>query len=349
MARVDRARFGTIEAHGLAEVRTGLSDLPPGWWAVVVTFEGQVTALRFDEVCGRPVPAAPPALPASPWAGLAGPWRSSMARDAYENGVGEIRRRIAAGTVYQVNLCRVLSHDLDGWPDLGALAAVLERGNPAPYAGLVDVRTAGVGVVSASPELYLRVDGRRVTSGPIKGTATTAETLLPKDVAENVMIVDLVRNDLSHVCEPGTVEVEALCAVETHPGLVHLTSYVAGDLREGIDWDGILEATFPPGSVSGAPKSSALRTIGDLEPEGRGAYCGAIGWIDNRRPDRLRAELAVGIRTFFVRFGARPGGVRSPELCFGTGAGITWDSEPALEWAETELKAARLIRLASGR
>ncbi|MGA8044786.1 MAG: chorismate-binding protein [Dermatophilaceae bacterium] len=345
---MDRARFGTVEAHGLAEVRNDLGDLPPGWWAVVVTFEGQVTALRFEAVCGGPVPAATHEQPASPWAGLAGPWRTSMARDAYERGVDEIRRRIAAGTVYQVNLCRVLSHDLDGWPDLAALAAVLERGNPAPYAGLVDVRSAGVGVVCASPELYLRVDGRRVTSGPIKGTAITAEALLPKDVAENVMIVDLVRNDLSHVCEPGTVEVEALCAVETHPGLVHLTSYVAGDLREGTGWHDILEATFPPGSVSGAPKSSALRTIGDLEPEVRGAYCGAIGWIDTRRPDRLRAELAVGIRTFFVRLRSEAGGDQLLELCFGTGAGITWDSEPALEWAETELKAARLVGLASG-
>jgi para-aminobenzoate synthetase component 1 len=272
-----------------------------------------------------------------------------MARDAYEGGVGEIRRRIAAGTVYQVNLCRLLSHELDDWPDLDGLAAVLEQGNPAPYAGLVDVRSAGVGVVCASPELYLRVDGRRVTSGPIKGTATTAEALLPKDVAENVMIVDLVRNDLSHVCEPGTVEVEALCALEQHPGLVHLTSYVAGDLRDGTGWDEILEATFPPGSVSGAPKSSALRTIGDLEPEARGAYCGAIGWIDTREPGRPRAQLAVGIRTFFVRFRAGPGGSPFPELCFGTGAGITWDSEPALEWAETQLKASRLVRLASGR
>lgn len=347
MARVDHARFGTVEARGLAEVREDLTDLPAGWWAVVVTFEGQVTALRFSDVCDGAVGAEAPLVSESSWAGLAGEWRTSMGREAYEKGVGEIRRRIAAGTVYQVNLCRVLSRPLDGWPDLDPLSAVLQQGNPAPYAGLVDARSAGVGVVSASPELYLRVDGRRVTSGPIKGTATTAEALLPKDVAENVMIVDLVRNDLSHVCEPGTVEVEALCAVETHPGLVHLTSYVAGDLRDGTDWGEILEATFPPGSVSGAPKSSALRTIGDLEPEVRDAYCGAVGWIDTRRPGQVRAELAVGIRTFFVRSRTLPSGSPAYELCFGTGAGITWDSDPALEWVETELKAARLVRLAS--
>jgi para-aminobenzoate synthetase component I len=339
MAGVDLARFGTLEARGVAEVRRDLDDLPAGWWAVVVTFEGAVTAIRFDDVCRGPERPA-----RSPWVGLKGEWRSSLARAAYEEGVLEVRRRIAAGTVYQVNLCRILSQDLDSWPDLLALSEVLEVGNPAPHAGTIDAPSAGVGVVSASPELFLRLDGRRITSGPIKGTALTAAGLLPKDYAENVMIVDLVRNDLSHVCEPGTVEVEALCALEHHPGLVHLTSSVSGRLREEVSWSAILGAGFPPGSVSGAPKSSALRTIGELETEARGAYCGAVGWVDTRDASRPRAELAVGIRTFFVREDGVGGGLR---LCFGTGAGITWDSEPAREWAETELKAVRLIDLAS--
>ncbi|MCA1781689.1 MAG: chorismate-binding protein [Intrasporangiaceae bacterium] len=335
---MDHARFGSVTAHGVAEVRDSLEDLPPGWWAVVVTFEGTVTAVRFEEVCGgRADPAD------SPWTGLTGEWRTSMARDVYEEGVEEIRRRIAAGAVYQVNLCRVLSQPVPSWPDLGALADVLALGNPAPYAGVVDSRTAGVGVVCASPELYLRINGTTVTSGPIKGTATTADRLLAKDYSENVMIVDLVRNDLSHICEPGSVEVEALCALEEHPGLVHLTSYVTGRLRRNVTWTEILDATFPPGSVSGAPKSSALRTIGDLETEARSAYCGAVGWVDTRDPGRTRAELAVGIRSFFVRDGDA-----GLELCFGTGAGITWGSDPAREWAETELKASRLVGLASG-
>lgn len=325
------ARFGSVTGRGVAEVAHTLDDLGPGWWTVVVTFEGETTAIRWGDV-SEEVPAA------GAWRGLPGEWRSSMSRDEYVAGVAEIRERIAAGTVYQVNLCRMLSQDLDAWPDLAALAEVLDRGNPAPYAGVIDARTAGVGVACASPELYLRIEGRRITSGPIKGTAPTADGLLPKDYAENVMIVDLVRNDLSHVCEPGTVEVEALCALEEHPGLVHLTSYVAGNLREGVTWADIMEATFPPGSVSGAPKSSALKTIGDLEGEARGAYCGAIGWIDNRDPLYVRAGLAVGIRSFFVR---------GSELCFGTGAGITWGSDPVQEWDETELKAHRLIGLAS--
>lgn len=332
----DFARFGSLTGRGVAEVAHTLDDLEPGWWSVVVTFEGETTAIRWADVSAeRPE--------AGPWHGLSGEWHSSMARDEYVAGVAEIRERIAAGTVYQVNLCRMLSQHLSGWPDLGALAEVLDHGNPAPFAGVINAPAAGVGVACASPELYLRIDGRRITSGPIKGTAPTAEELLPKDYAENVMIVDLVRNDLSHVCAPGTVEVEALCALEDHPGLVHLTSYVAGNLRDEVTWADIMEATFPPGSVSGAPKSSALTTIGDLEEEARGAYCGAIGWIDNRDPQYVRAELAVGIRSFFV--GESEAGL---QLCFGTGAGITWGSDPDQEWAETELKAARLIGLASG-
>lgn len=338
MRRVDHARFGSLAGCGLAETRESLTDLPPGWWAVVVTFEGDVTALRFDQVCD-----ASPRVVGAPWRGLTGEWRTSLARDAYLAGTERIRGHIAEGTAYQVNLCRMLRHPLARWPDLAALGSVLEQGNPAPFAGVIDAPTARVGVVCASPELYLRIDGPTVTSGPIKGTARTPAGLLAKDFAENVMIVDLVRNDLSHVCDPGTVEVQALCALERHPGLVHLTSHVTGRLRDDVGWAEILDATFPPGSVSGAPKSSAVKVIGELETEARGAYCGAIGWIDSRDPTRTRAELAVGIRSFFVR--EDPGGL---VLCFGTGAGITWDSDAANEWAETELKAARLIGLASG-
>ncbi|HHU11456.1 MAG TPA: chorismate-binding protein [Intrasporangiaceae bacterium] len=337
MTVLDHARFGTRVAREVIDVRNTLEDLPPGWWAVVVTFEGRTTAIRYATL----TPAAD--LTVGEWCGLAGRWRSSMTRADYIAGVEQIRARIAAGTIYQVNLCRILSQPLEHWPDLAALAAVLDRGNPAPYAGLIDAPSAGVGVVCASPELYLSIDGTRIRSGPIKGTAPTPEALLPKDVAENVMIVDLVRNDLSRICAPGTVEVEALCALEHHPGLVHLTSYIGGQVRAGTTWPRILDATFPPGSVSGAPKSTALATIGAVETSARDAYCGAIGWIDTRDPWHPRAELAVGIRTFFVR-PAESG----PELCFGTGAGITWDSDPAQEWAETELKAARLIDLATG-
>jgi len=123
-----------------------------------------------------------------------------------------------------------------------------------------------------------------------------------------------------------------------HPGLVHLVSTVAGRLRPGVGWAGILDATFPPGSVSGAPKSSALTTIQDLESVPRGPYCGAVGWVD---ADRDEAELAVGIRTFWAERDVH--GTRV--LRFGTGAGITWGSDPVAEWAETQLKASRLVGL----
>jgi para-aminobenzoate synthetase component 1 len=256
--------------------------------------------------------------------------------------VADIRDRIAAGEVYQVNLCRILSHPLPDSAPLHGLYDVLAEGNPAPYACLVDVPEAGLEVVSASPELFLRRCGDRVESRPIKGTAVDAGAMLAKDYAENVMIADLVRNDLGHVCRPGTVSVDALCAPEEHPGLVHLVTTVSGRLRPGVRWREIADATLPPGSVSGAPKSSALWAIAELESAARGPYCGAVGWVD---ADAGEACLAVGIRTFWAdrdEAGRR-------WLRFGTGAGITWDSDPGQEWRETELKAARLVGLASGR
>ena len=152
------------------------------------------------------------------------------------------------------------------------------------------------------------------------------------------MITDLVRNDLSHVCRPGTVAVDALLEQQQHPGLVHLVSTVSGRLRDGVGWQQLLEAAGPPGSVSGAPKSSALQAIRDLEPVPRGPYCGGLGWVDAATGD---GELAVGIRTFW--WSPEGGGV----LRFGTGAGITWGSDPQGEWEETELKASRLVGLAS--
>lgn len=172
-------------------------------------------------------------------------------------------------------------------------------------------------------------------SSPIKGTAGTPEQLLPKDEAENVMIVDLVRNDLGRVCATGSICVPALLAVEHHPGLVHLVSTVQGRLRPDVGWPALLAAAFPAGSVTGAPKLAALERIGRLEPVPRGPYCGAVGWVD---ADARCGELNVAIRTFWFADG---------EVHLGTGGGITWDSDPEGEWQETELKARRLLALAS--
>lgn len=344
-----------------------------GWWGVVAEFEGAVHAWRFADVqrssrggggtarlpgdgaggqaaSGSPA-GEPPATPAR-WVGpRPTTWTSSLDKTAYCSAVDAVRSAIREGLVYQANICRVLQAPLalaDGAePDAAALAAVLAAGNPAPYAGGVHVpMTASdaeaalppVWAVSASPELSLAVRDGYVTSRPIKGTGRTAADLRDKDRAENLMITDLVRNDLQRVCVPGTVEVTELLALEQHPGLVHLVSTVRGRLADASPADAfrdLFEAALPAGSVSGAPKSSALRLIAELEPVPRGPYCGAIGWIDADSGD---AELAVGIRTFWWRDGV---------LRFGTGAGITWGSDPAAEWAETELKARHLIALAS--
>lgn len=306
-----------------------------GWWAVVQPFEGGGRADRFATVRRTPLPRSD-----SQWVGpAAADWTSSIGRDTYRAGVQRIRELVRQGEVYQVNLCRVLSAQTPSRPDPWALAARLAAGNPAPYAGVVDHGAGDGWVVSASPELFLGRDGDRVASGPIKGTAPTADELLDKDRAENVMITDLVRNDLSRVCLPGTVEVDGLLRQEAHPGMVHLVSTVRGTLRPLVGWAELLMATSPPGSVSGAPKSTALQAITALEPVRRGPYCGGVGWVSGHH-----GELAVGIRSFWWTPDAGGGGV----LRFGTGAGITWGSDPDGEWAETELKAARLVALASG-
>ncbi|HET8616709.1 MAG TPA: chorismate-binding protein [Actinomycetales bacterium] len=320
-------------ATGLVELGDELSALDDGaFWALVVDAEGGITCARFADVVPAPLPAAH-----APWQGLAGEWSTSLDEGAYVAACRDVRRRIAAGEVYQVNVCRVLEHSLDDGADVLALAARTTRGNPAPYASLV--RLPGTEVVCASPELLLERHGSTVTTGPIKGTAPTVDQLLPKDVHENVMIVDLARNDLSVVCAPGSVRVPDLLRTQEHPGLVHLVSRVSGELRARARWADVLAAVLPAASVTGAPKSTALAAIADLEPVARGPYCGAIGWVHG---DRCR--LAVGIRTFWTAQDA----VGRRVLRFGTGAGITWGSDPLGEWRETELKASRLIGLANG-
>ncbi|GHC10691.1 anthranilate synthase [Streptomyces anthocyanicus] len=333
------ARFGDRLATGLLDVTSDPAALESeGFWAVCADFEGGLTCARFAEVRTEPVPAPTP----GEWRGPAvGDWTSSLDRAAYTTGVRRIRAHIAAGEVYQANLCRVLTAPIGPGADVDALTALLARGNPAPYAGTIRLPEHGVEIATASPELFLRRDGRTVESGPIKGTGRTEADLLEKDYAENVMIVDLVRNDLGRVCATGTVTVPDLCAVEKHPGLVHLVSTVRGELPADAGWPDLLDAAFPPGSVTGAPKSSALRIIDALETAPRGPYCGGVGWVD---ADRGAGGLAVGIRTFWIERAA--GG--DARLRFGTGAGITWGSDPEGEWRETELKAARLLAVASG-
>jgi para-aminobenzoate synthetase component 1 len=268
-----------------------------------------------------------------------------MSKSEYVGAVESVRQDIARGWVYQANLCRVLSAPLEADLNVVAFWKLLAEHNPAPYLSALQVPASlsglakDVRIVSASPELFLSRHDQVLRSSPIKGTARVASELLEKDQTENIMIVDLVRNDLGQVCESGSVKVVDLLRLEEHPGLVHLVSDVEGTLPAKSGWREILAALTPPGSVSGAPKSSALEVIVRLENSSRGIYCGGFGWVN---ADDKSAELAVGIRTFWQ--GILAG---SKSLNFGTGAGITWASDPAGEWQETELKAERLLSIAA--
>ena len=327
-------------ASDLRDITDDLSALDGGgWWAVALPYDAPPVLARFARPYRAPVPPA-----RGRWPGAdPGSWTSSLDRAAFEAGVAAIRCRIARGEVYQVNLTRRLSTRLPAGADPGALAAglagLLARRHPAPHAGHLVLPERQLAIVSASPERFLRRDGRIVLSQPIKGTQPAGGdapvVFGEKDRAENLMIVDLVRNDLGRVCEPGSVTVPALFAQERHPGLVHLVSGVRGRLADGAGWPELLEATFPPGSVTGAPKRAALEVIAELEPVPRGPYCGALGWVD---ADRGVGDLNVAIRTFWFGWSGGPG-----SLHFGTGGGITWGSDPAGEWAETVLKSRKLI------
>ena len=306
-----------------------LDRIQSGLWAVINKFEGGFRFVHFTKVERV---AQPPNLPA--WSKLAGSWSTSLDQNAYQNGVSKIREAISRGDVYQVNLCRVLSHPISNDQSILGLAAELASANPAPHAVVISI--PDLEIVSASPELFIKRYGDDLLSSPIKGTGKSEAEILEKDKAENIMIVDLVRHDLSQICEMGSIQVPRLMEVEHHPGLVHLVSDVSGKLLPNISWAKIFAAISPPGSVSGAPKIAALEIIKELEPVERGPYCGGIGWIMGDK-----CEIAVGIRTFWRDF-------KSNQIYFGTGAGITWGSDPLKEWNETVLKADRLINIAGG-
>jgi para-aminobenzoate synthetase component 1 len=341
------AIFGNYMATNFIEATTDPSRLDDaGWWAVAQTFEGEFQAFRFEE---------PEPLDLNKLAELGhdlshdsvgiNTWTSSMSMQQYEDAVESIRQDIARGWVYQANLCRVLSAPLATDLNVVALWKLLAEHNPAPHLSALQVPASLSGfasdirIVSASPELFVSRKNQVLRSSPIKGTARIASELLEKDQTENIMIVDLIRNDLGQVCHSGSVKVVDLLRLEEHPGLVHLVSDVEGTLPTEVGWQEILKALSPPGSVSGAPKSSALEVIQRLEKSARGIYCGGFGWVN---ADNKTAELAVGIRTFWQD--TRAG---SKSLHFGTGAGITWASDPEGEWHETELKASHLLSIAA--
>jgi para-aminobenzoate synthetase component 1 len=259
-----------------------------------------------------------------------GEWAPSWAPDAYAAAIEEVRAAIARGDVYQVNLVQHLEASFDGDPaGLAAALAPLRPFHPQPFAG------DGWTIVSASPELFLARRGRRIWTMPIKGTtslrASANEVLKSaKNKAEHVMIVDLERNDLSRVCEPGSVRWPELMVERELAGVVHLVSTVEGTLREDVGLAELLEATFPGGSVTGAPKIAAVDHIAALEPVGRGASMGALGRL---RPNG-DLDLALTIRTFAVA---------EDRVHLWVGGGIVWDSEPDAEIEESWVKARPLL------
>jgi para-aminobenzoate synthetase component I len=268
---------------------------------------------------------------------------SNFTRDGYLGAVERALEYIAAGDIYQVNLSQRFAtpYPADPLP----LYYRLREASPAPFAAFL--RYGDIAVLSSSPERFLRIDGRRVQTRPIKGTRPRGSTPeedqrlarelweSPKDRAELVMIVDLERSDLGRVCEYGSVQVTDLTALEAHPTVFHLVATVEGRLRKSALVPDCLRACFPGGSITGAPKVRAMEIIEELEPTRRGVYTGAIGYLGWNG----QADLNIAIRTMVVSHG---------RLTFQVGGGIVADSEPEAEYQETLDKAQGMLRALQG-
>ncbi|MDH5830264.1 aminodeoxychorismate synthase component I [Luteimonas sp. M1R5S18] len=286
--------------------------------------------------------AAAPTLSAPP------SWRPPARLDedppqAFLDGVERILAYLAAGDVFQANLSRGWRAHFDAAPEPAALYARLREANPAPFAGLF--AGAGWAVVSASPERLVTVRGDVVETRPIAGTrprtpgdddAARMRELAghPKERAEHVMLVDLERNDLGRVCVPGSVEVDELMTIESYAHVHHIVSNVRGRLRAGNTPGAVIAATFPGGTITGCPKVRCMQVIAELERSGRGAYTGAMGWL-NRDGD---LDLNILIRSAELE---------GTLARFRTGAGIVADSVPARELDETRAKARGMLRALS--
>ncbi len=271
--------------------------------------------------------------------------RSTFTHRGYLDAVTRVRDYIVAGDIFQANLSQRFRAPLA--ETAFDLYARLRRGNPAAFAAYLDFDD--LRVMSASPERFLRLDGtsRQVETRPIKGTrprglgpmhdAALGRALSEsdKDRAENVMIVDLLRNDLSRVCRPGTVRVPELFALEQHPTVHHLVSTVIGELDPAADAVDLLRAAFPGGSITGAPKVRAMEIIAELEPSQRGIYCGSIGYVSTTGA----MDTSIVIRTYLAVRG---------RVYFQAGGGIVADSDPELEYRETLDKARALIEALAG-
>jgi para-aminobenzoate synthetase component 1 len=265
--------------------------------------------------------------------------KSNFTPEEYMKAVNKVREYIAAGDVFQVNLSQRFEADLEIRPY--ELYKRLRAVNPAPFAGYLNF--PGVAIVGASPERFLKVQDDLVETRPIKGTRPRGRDSVEderlayelihsaKDRAENVMIVDLERNDLGRVCYYGSVKVTELAILETFPTVFHLTSTVVGRLRRGKSNIDLLKATFPGGSITGAPKVRAMEIIDEIEPTRRSVYTGSIGYLSFNGD----MDINIVIRTFLIKEG---------KAYFQVGGGIIYDSEPEAEYMETLDKARALIQ-----
>ncbi|BDA82613.1 aminodeoxychorismate synthase, component I [Aureimonas sp. SA4125] len=267
-------------------------------------------------------------------------WSSNFTAEGYEAAIGRVREYILAGDIYQANIAQQFTASLPENFDAFAFYERLRAANPAPFAAYLEF--PGLTVASSSPERFLKLAGAAVETRPIKGTAprsadpdedrALAGALLAseKDRAENVMIVDLLRNDLARVATPDSVEVPVLCGLETYASVHHLVSVVTATLREGMDGLDLIAAAFPGGSITGAPKLRAMDIITEIEDRARGVYCGSIGYLGFDGS----LDLNIAIRTVTLQNG---------RATLQAGGGITILSEPAAEYAETFAKASRVF------
>ena len=326
----------------------GAADFPVAWlayypWALVQDNQAQRAWLVGDSAeslrdAGAALTRMDAAAARDEDFRLLEPWRASMTPDQYRQGVAAIRDYIVAGDCYQVNLARHFHARYAGSP-WQAYQRLRQR-LPSPFSAFLN--TGHGCLLSHSPERLLRCVDGQVTTSPIKGTRPRdadpardrqlARQLLDsgKDRAENLMIVDLLRNDLGRSCQPGSIRVDALFALQSYANVHHLVSTISGRLRDDVSPAQALRHAFPGGSITGAPKIRAMEIIGELEPVARSAYCGSVFYLSNDG----RLDSSIAIRSLVAD---------GRELhCWG-GAGIVADSDPAAELAETRSKIELLL------
>ncbi|MEM6886302.1 MAG: aminodeoxychorismate synthase component I [Verrucomicrobiota bacterium] len=339
------AKFYSGDWQGLSEyvsehVQQGCDDpVPPGALVGGFSYEGEYYFEAYDQV---EVVSRESCLPDSTPSTAAGAvdWQETISRESYCEMVEAAREHIAAGDIYQVNLARSFETEIEGL-DPYAFFKVLHWRTQAPLAAMIpfQVNDTESWVCSSSPELFLRIDGRQISTRPIKGTRPRDHDPMrdrqnafelrtsEKEIAELVMITDLERNDLGRICDYGTVQVPELLKSEEFSHVHHLVSTVEGRLKQDVNMVEAVRACFPGGSITGAPKKRSMEIIEELEPEPRGIYTGAIGYFGFDGT----AQFNIAIRTCEIR---------GDRMKFFTGSGITWGSDPEQEFEETCHKAA---------